>query len=175
MATWSHMRKKLEEEYLAESLRGHIQYYATRYREDHDQEGSAAIRLDGKELIRGCWMNQWSKALLFPHDETYPRRLREEMAYTDETALKLGVFDQRSFYKAFYIFDNQNIEQSLSSDNLLVRIFAVLDRRTGKRRLARLGAEIKETDQVFRLFYTIRLQAEGMLSDSAGSLSPVGA
>lgn len=30
MPTWSGIRKKLETEYLAQSLRGHIQYYATR-------------------------------------------------------------------------------------------------------------------------------------------------
>ena len=35
--------KKLEEEYLAESLRGHITYFVTRYRKSHDQEGRACI------------------------------------------------------------------------------------------------------------------------------------
>ena len=55
MATWSGMRKKLEREYLAESLRGHIQYYATSYRKSPDHEGRAAIRYDGKEIIKGCY------------------------------------------------------------------------------------------------------------------------
>lgn len=31
MSSWSGIRKKLETEYLAPSLRGHIQYYATSY------------------------------------------------------------------------------------------------------------------------------------------------
>ncbi len=39
MATWSATRHKLENEHLAESLRGHIRYFATTYRESHDQEG----------------------------------------------------------------------------------------------------------------------------------------
>ena len=57
MATWSGIRKKLETEYLAQSLQGHIQYYATSYSRSPDHEGRAAIRYDGKEIIKGCyWM-----------------------------------------------------------------------------------------------------------------------
>lgn len=43
MATWSGIRKKLEGDYLAESLRGHIQYFATSYSYCSDHEGRAAI------------------------------------------------------------------------------------------------------------------------------------
>ena len=53
----------------------------------------------------------------------------------DDVAIKLGIFDQRCFYNAFAEFDNQDIETSLKSENLIVKIFAVLDRRVGKRRL----------------------------------------
>ena len=135
MPTWSGIRKKLETEYLAQSLRGRIQYYATSYSRSPDHEGRAAIRYDGKEILKGCYWNNWVKASLFPKDEKYDKRMSAEMAYMDDTALKLGVFDQRCFYKAFAEFDNQSIETSLKSDDLIVRIFAVLDRRIGKRRL----------------------------------------
>lgn len=66
MATWSKIRSKLENEYLAESLRGHIQYYCTSYSKSPDHEGRASIRLDGKELISGCYWNNWFKAAFFP-------------------------------------------------------------------------------------------------------------
>ena len=39
-------------------------------------------------------------------------------------ALDQGSFDQKVFYEAFGIFDNQSIEKSLVSENPLVRIFA---------------------------------------------------
>ena len=120
MATWSGIRHKLENEYLAESLRGHIQYYCTTYNKSHDRHGRAAIRLDGKELISGCYWNNWSKAHLFPHDETYEKRMKQNYAYMDETALKLGVFSETSFYRAFDEFDNQSIVDSLMSDDLIV-------------------------------------------------------
>lgn len=162
MATWSGIRKKLESEYLAKSLQGHIQYYATTYSRSHDHEGRAAIRYDGKEIIKGCYWYNWTKAGQFPKDEKYERRMREENAFMDDTALKLGVFDQRSFYAAFQEFDQQNIEKSLKSENLIVRIFAVLDRRVGKRRLLMMKDTIEQEPNTFKEFYAIRARAEGI-------------
>ena len=162
MATWSGIRKKLESEYLAKSRQGHIQYDATTYSRSHDHEGRAAIRYDGKEIIKGCYWYNWTKAGQFPKDEKYERRMREENAFMDDTALKLGVFDQRSFYAAFQEFDQQSIEKSLKSENLLVRIFAVLDRRVGKRRLLMMKDTIEQEPNTFKEFYAIRARAEGI-------------
>lgn len=163
MASWSGIRHKLEQEYLADSLRGHIQYYATSYSKSPDHEGRAAIRLDGKEIIKGCYWNNWSKAHLFPRDDTYALRMTEEFAYMDDTAIQLGVFDQRCFYCAFREFDNQSIEESLVSEDMLVRIFALLDRRVGKRRLRAMKAGIESECQTIRCFYAIRAAAEKVI------------
>ncbi len=163
MSSWSGIRKKLETEYLALSLRGHIQYYATSYSRSPDHEGRAAIRYDGKEIIKGCYYINWIKADLFPKDEKYEKRMKEEFAFMDDTALRLGIFDQRCFYNAFAEFDQQSIEMSLKSENLIVRIFAVLDRRVGKRRLALMKETIAEERDTFREFYAIRMKAEGLI------------
>lgn len=162
MATWSGIRKKLEAEYLAQSLQGHIQYYATSYSKSHDHEGRAAIRYDGKEIIKGCYWNNWMKAELFPRDEKWNIRMTVEHAYMDDVALKLGVFDQRCFYKAFEEFDNQSIDKSLVSDDLIVRIFAILDRRIGKRRLLLIQETIEDEPETFQEFFAIRAEAEGL-------------
>ena len=162
MATWSGMRKKLEGDYLAESLRGRIQYFVTTYRESHDQVGRASILLDGKEIISGGFYKKWSVADSFPKDDKYEERIKQEFAFIDDTALRLGVFDQRCFYCAFDEFDNQSIEESLKSENLLVRIFAILDRRVGKRRLLAMKNGISEEPEVFQRFYEIRSTAEGL-------------
>ena len=151
MSSWSGIRKKLETEYLAPSLRGHIQYYATSYSRSPDHEGRAAIRYDGKEIIKGCYYNNWMKADVFPKDEKYEKRMKKEFAFMDDTALQLGIFDQ------------QSIEMSLKSENLIVRIFAVLDRRVGKRRLALMKEMIAEEPDTFREFYAIRMKAEGLI------------
>lgn len=93
MVTWSGIRKKLEKDYLAQNLRGRIQYYATSYSKSPDHEGRAAIRYNGKEIVKGCYWNNWTKAELFPQDEKWEGRMSIENAYMDDVALKLGVFD----------------------------------------------------------------------------------
>lgn len=162
MSTWSGIRNKLETEYLAPSLRGHIQCFATSYSKSPDHEGRAAIRYNGKEIIKGNYWNQYVKAHLFPKDDTYDRRMHEAFPFIDNTALELGVFDQWCFYQAFDEFDNQSIDKSLSSDNLIVRIFAILDRRVGKRRLISMKNFMEEQSSVFQEFYAIRMHHEGL-------------
>ena len=162
MSTWSGIRKKLESEYLAESLKGDISYFATSYSRSPDHEGRAAIRYKGKEIIKGCYYYNWTKAALFPEDEKYERRMKEEFAFMDDTAIKLGLFDHACFYKAFDMFDNQSIEKSLCSDNFLVRIFAVLDRRVGKRKLLSMKENIDNESDTFKEFFAIRINAEGI-------------
>lgn len=93
MATWSGIRNKLETEYLALSLRGYIQYFATTYSKSPDHEGRASIRYNGKEIIKGNYWNQYVKAHLFSKDDTYERRMHESFPFVDNTALELGVFD----------------------------------------------------------------------------------
>ena len=109
MSTWSGIRKRMESEYMAESLKGDISYFATSYSRSPDHEGRAAIRYKGKEIIKGCYYYNWTKAESFPKDEKYERRMSEEFAFMDGTAIKLGVFDQTCFYKAFKEFYNQSI------------------------------------------------------------------
>lgn len=162
MHTWSKIKSKLENEYLADSLKGRIHYFATSYNKYPDHEGRAAILLDGKQIVSGSYCEQWSKAQLLPRDETLETRLRYEFPYMDNTAVKYGQFDQRCFYSAFYEFDNQSIEKSLYSENMLIRIFAILDRRIGKRRLRNLKETISPEPDIFQLFYNIRIEAEGI-------------
>ena len=163
MSSWSGIRKRMESEYLAESLKGHISYFATSYSRSPDHEGRAAIRYKGKEIIKGCYYHNWTKAESFPKDEKYERRMSEEFAFMDDTAIKLGVFDQTCFYKAFDEFDNQSIEKSLYSDNLLVRIFAVLDRRVGKRKLISMKESVENGPDSIKEFFAIRMNAEGIV------------
>ena len=65
MPAWSGIRHKLETEYLAPSLRGHIQYFVTTYSKSPDHEGRAAIRYNGREIIKGNYWNQYVKAICF--------------------------------------------------------------------------------------------------------------
>lgn len=156
MISWSGMRKKLEEEYLADCLRGRIRYFVTRYRESHDSVGRASIWLDGKEILQGNHFNV--------ECPVYPIRYDRYGPLNDEK-LDCGAFDEGDFYGAFQEFDNQSIEESLKSEDLLVRIFAILDRRIGKRRLLQMRETIQNEPRNFQIFYAIRMEAEGLLTE----------
>lgn len=149
MQRWSYIRNQLEQEYLAESLKGRIRYFVTTYRKSHDQEGKAVILLDGREIVSGDYWHM-------EHPDFF--------AYTqvDADRLERGAFDQHSFYAAFAELNGQSIDESLVSDNLLVRIFAILDRRTGKRRLLAMQERMQQEPEALRYFYRLRSEAEGL-------------
>lgn len=168
MSTWSGIRNKLENDYLCPTLRGHIQYFATSYSKSADHEGRAAIRVDGVEVLRSNYYtyfeNVWTR---FHHLRSTTLKdcdsAKEAINQAHAFALEQGTFDQKVFYQAFGIFDNQSIEKSLVSGNPLVRIFALLDRRLGKRRLLALEESMERELPWVRAFYVIRMQAEGLM------------
>lgn len=53
--TWSKIRDKLENDYLADSLKKRIKYFATSYSKYPDHEGRTAILLDGEQVIAGSY------------------------------------------------------------------------------------------------------------------------
>lgn len=120
VSTWSGIRNKLENDYLCPALRGHIQYFATSYSKSADHEGRAAIRVDGVEVLRSNYYtyfeNVWTKfhhlrsTTLKDHDSA-----KEAINQAHAYALEQGTFDQKVFYEAFGIFDNQSIEKALSA------------------------------------------------------------
>ena len=146
----------------------HLQYFATSYSKSADHEGRAAIRVDGVEVLRSNYYtyfeNVWTK---FHHLRSTTLKdhnsAKEAIDRAYAYALEQGTFDQKVFYEAFGIFDNQSIEKSLVSENPLVRIFALLDRRLGKRRQLALEESMEQELDWVRAFYVIRLQAEGLM------------
>lgn len=171
MPTWGGMRNKLEKDYLCPALRGHIQYFATSYSKCPDHEGRAAVRLDGEEVLKSNYyeacLAEWNASLAVK--AAHPEASRQEQwRLSRQETLNDGGFDQREFYSAFQEFDNQAIEKSLCSPNPLVRMFALLDRRVGKRRLRSLRETMEWEPEWFRFFYALRLKAEGMEVGGSG-------
>lgn len=164
--SWSAMRKILEQENICESLKGRIQYFATRYRKSHDQEGRVAIRLDGEEIFQSDFYDwdikrheAWDEI-----NETQGRKTsyRESGEQMELGALNKGGFDQFSFYRAFHYYYNSSINESLQSPDPVVRLFAILDKRIGKRRLQNLLADIELQPEWLQVFYRLRFNADAI-------------
>ena len=154
------MRKKLEKENICISLRGRIQYFATRYRSTHDSEGGVAIRVDGKEVFRSDFF-KWARVMYMDRpDKGVAQKSWHELNMDSN---EKGAFDQFAFYRAFYEYDNQSIEKSLESEDAIVRLFAILDKRVGKRTLEKLLPTIDQQPEWLRFFYRLRLEAENIM------------
>lgn len=158
MAKWSNIKKKLECEYLCENLRGHIKYYVTSYSKSPDHNGRAAIIYKGKEIIKGSYYMDYIQEDIKSINIDIEKHLSE-----NEKSNSFKIFDNQSFYNAFREFDNQNIKKSISSDNIIIKILAVLDKRTGKRTLKKLKENLKNEQRLFQIFYIIRAKSEGIM------------
>lgn len=153
--SWSNLRKVLEEDRLCPSLRGRVQYFMTRYHDAHDDEGRLCIRVDGKEYLNSCFMNIRYKT----PDGFWHWRTKEEQ-------IQKGLFDNLDVRKAIEKYvDELTIDDALASDDPLARLFAVLDRRVGKRRLPQLAVAMKDEPEWLRFFYRLRLEAEGLIEN----------
>lgn len=163
MPTWSGIRKKLEEDYLCPALRGRARYFATTYRASHDQEGRAAILVDGVEVLKSSYY-EYAIAIWDRKNDLRAQEGNDWESYRQiiKAVVDDGYFDQRDFYAAFQKFDNQSLEASLADENPIVRIFALLDRRLGKRRLAALEENMEQELDWVRPFYLLRMEAEGL-------------
>ncbi len=165
LGSWSGMRKFLEKEMLAEALIGRIRYGCTSY-VGMDGCHIFEICIDGKQIKRfsletvnsyfidkgytstknPCVLGEyWTE--FWPLLDKYPITDRTE--YTD-----------KEFCDALEKYRNQDIQESLLSNNPLIRMFAILDRRVGKRSLTKLKCEFDKQPQWLQQIYLLRFDAE---------------
>ncbi len=153
---------------LCDSLKHRITYFYTSYSAVHNAYGRASIRLDGRELTQFTWHNDYlQEAMLFGADAAQ----YGESIEARETALRSiwntqGLLGQGDFMNAVSAFRDLSIADALASEDWIVRILAVLDRRCGKRTLQRM-AESGECDSWpdwARQFADLRFEAEGISS-----------
>jgi hypothetical protein len=167
LGSWSGMRRYLEEEMLAESLFGRVRYNCTSY-----------VGMDGCHIfeiyIEGSLIKQfsWETANTYFIKNGYtknstPVGIRE---YWDEfwSLMDTVPFQSRTEYTdnefcdALEKYRNQAINDSINSENPIERMFAILDRRIGKRTLANVKGSIESQPQWLRVFYNLRLDSENI-------------
>jgi len=150
---------------LAESLRGRVRYGCTSYA-GMDGCHIFEICIDGKQIkrfsletVNSFFIDQGYTANKNPTGigeywkefwmllEKYP--ITERTEYTDE-----------EFCNALEKYRNRDIQESLNSNNPIIRMFAVLDRRVGKRTLAKLESELDKQPKWLRQIYLLRFGAQ---------------
>ena len=159
--SWSGLNKWLNE-CLCEELKGRITYFLTRYHKVHDSYGRAAILLDGKELVCFSWIEQYrqEQQVAAKHNEDRSKdwfELCEEMKNGWAENCTLCEWD---FLSAVLEFRNLSIQDALNSEDYIIKILAILDKRVGKRTLHKIkeAEEYKKYPEWVRQFYELRLK-----------------
>lgn len=157
--SWSGLQKQLTD-CLCESLQGRITYFLTRYHSVHNAYGRASIRYDGKEFVR------FSCVEMLQQDDDL-NEWWQKTGNWDHNAPELNdqwnqnaTYSDTDFLNAANEFLRLPIQDALNSDNYLIRIFAILDKRVGRRTLERLkiNREPEEHPQWVRQFYELRIR-----------------
>lgn len=175
--SWSGLRKELEQEFLCEKLRGRVQYFMTSYHGAPDHYGRFCVRVDGQEMVfanpynegykyecidklqaeRNIPNREWT-GKGFLHEEEN-RQLERE---ADMAAIQAGRMDLGDIMEAIYFYLERDIQTCVKSENPAVRMFAVLDRRVGKRTLSEMKQSLEMQPGWLKPIYQVRFEAEGI-------------
>jgi len=84
-------------------------------------------------------------------------RDRKLNMYAKEMLTVQAALSKSNFTKVATTFLSKSIEDSLESDDILLNIFAIIDRRVGKKRLLNMKSDIKLKHPAVQYFYELRL------------------
>ena len=162
--SWSGMRKYLEVEMLADALKGRVRYHCSTA-VGMDGCRFFEVYFDGRCFKRFSWetVNSYfieagiiekPRTMSIPDYwdgfwmliERYPMEARNE--YTDD-----------EFCSALEAYRNSDIQSSIHSADPIVKMFALLDRRLGKRTLEKMAEEIQSDPEWLQAVYHFRTHA----------------
>ena len=147
--SWKGMKKYLEKDMLCEKLRGRVSYQC----EVYPKFGSNAVftvSLDG-EAKKKFGFYPASANLGWPEGHLWSVPMADREEYSDS-----------EFAEALEAYRRQPIAESLASENPIQRMFAIVDRRVGKRTLQKLIETVADQPEWLRAFYLARMEAEGV-------------
>jgi hypothetical protein len=130
---WSKLKQQVEAMF-ADSVRGRVELRTTRYGKAHDRFGRSWITVDGQEVAN---MSNYLAC-------------GASIADGNPDRFEAGVFAGYDLPLAMREYLALSIDAAIASPNPLIRALAVLDRRAGERRLARIDPG-KETPLVKEL------------------------
>lgn len=191
MATWSKVKQQMEG-FMAESLVGKVQYSSSSYRYTKDKAGQCYLKVDSVEVfsmtknVEGViWYKndqevKKNQRILCSVTEKEIAILKEAKPMIPEERLSVILTEQKVNDCAKRIIDSQNqlvksdfmnkiaeflatsIDKSIESDDILLNVFALIDRRMGKSRLRKIRDIITQKHTIVQYFYQIRCEAEGI-------------
>lgn len=154
--SWGSLNKQLED-LLCDELKGRVSYFLTSYHKAHNSYGRAVIRLDKEELVCFSWIETIRR-------EADLHRVWEKTGAWDDLQLQQqwnehATYSDTDFLWAATSFLQMPVLEALHSDNNIVRIFAILDKRIGKRTLCKIKEDgaYQTAPEWVKQFFDLRL------------------
>ena len=161
--SWSDLKKRLENR-LCPELSGRVSYFLTAYHKVHNSYRRSSVRLDGRELVCFTWWYNCVQEI--EQGEEYKRTgvWEDEPKELIEKWQQSCTLSEWDFLEAATEYLNLPIKAALESKNYLIKMFAIMDKRVGRRTLERIKAagEYRALPEWLLQFYELRLGAEGM-------------
>jgi hypothetical protein len=137
---WSKLKKTVEDTF-AESVRGRIHVFSTRYQ---CSCGRAWITVNGKELVDLSTMLSRLIYRCYYHEATNTNCLTHPAVKDEDRTpgnlVERGEFSRFDFHEACWNYIHSNLNESLSSNNPLIVALAVLNGKVGKQKLNKMLA-----------------------------------
>ena len=175
--SWSNLKKQMND-LLCNSLKDKISYFYTCYHEVHNAYGRATINYRKKEIAAFSWIEQYAQRLdiieQYKKMDNVPSALVDfessMQAYrvanttvTKEKWMPNCTLCETDFINSLTIYLKTDIATALHSENYLLRVFAYMDRRVGKRTLIKIQDEVEILPEWVKQFYQIRCEADGIV------------
>lgn len=158
--SWSNLKKQMND-LLCDCLKDKVSYFYTNYSEVHNAYGRGTINYNKKELMAYSWVEMYEQEQDVTRLYCEGKEASYEKLETGEWMTE-GKLCDANFIHSLTIFLKTDIAESLHSDNYLLRIFAYLDRRVGKRTLIKIKDEVETLPEWVKQFYQIRCKEEGI-------------
>lgn len=159
--SWGNLKKQMND-LLCDSLKNKISYFYTSYHDVYNVYGRATINYQKKELVTFSWIQLYAQE----RDASAIYQEGERVSYgklEKEKWMSEGTLCEKDFVHSVTIYLKTDIATSLYSDNYILRVFAYMDRRVGKRTLEKIKDEVELLPEWVKQFYRIRCEANGIV------------
>lgn len=130
-----------------------VTYHLTQYQKFGSEGDCASVSLDGIPVKKFGWM--------YAHARLNREGLLSEGKYAYDIPMdERDEYELWEFDEALKSFRNQPIMLSVHSTNPIIRMFADVDRRVGKRTLLKLRDTMQDQQALLRMLYLARMHAE---------------
>lgn len=146
---WSKLKSKVKD-FICEELADRIDFHLTSYRRSHDGVDKVWILIDKKRVFA-----------IKHYDFVFAERWlhwnsKMNQKEVGEFLQNEEIYNPQEFGSAMTEYLNLSISEAIKSSNPIIKAFAMIDKRLGKRTLEKLEISDSEPELV-KIFYNLRI------------------